>query len=75
VLNPTHDGGYCLIGKGNEQPLDASIFSAIDWSTDQVMTQTRQGLQRQRIQWIELPAIADIDDMDAAERYLTEKAE
>jgi uncharacterized protein len=70
VLNPTEDGGYCLIGKGADQTFGNDLFSGIRWSTPDVMAQTRERLIRSYPSWIELPPVADIDDLEAAERYL-----
>lgn len=37
VIHPAQDGGYALLGLGR---FDASLFSEIAWSTDQVAAQT-----------------------------------
>jgi uncharacterized protein len=70
VLNPTEDGGYCLIGKGANQSLGTDLFSGIAWSTPEVMAQTRERLIQSYPSWIELPPVSDVDDLEAAERYL-----
>src|ERR1041384_2645747 len=45
VFQPTHDGGYALIGLRE----NVDVFSGIAWSTDEVMSQTRSRLRAQRI--------------------------
>jgi uncharacterized protein len=70
VLNPTEDGGYCLIGKGADQALGTELFSGIRWSTPEVMVQTRERLVQSYQGWVELAPVSDIDDLEAAERYL-----
>lgn len=59
VLGPAADGGYVLIGLS--QPIPA-LFDGIDWSTSQVMAQTRARLQRHGIDCAELPMLADVDE-------------
>ena len=57
VFQPTHDGGYALIGLRE----NVDVFSGIAWSTDQVMSQTRSRLRAQRIAYAELPPTFDVD--------------
>jgi rSAM/selenodomain-associated transferase 2/rSAM/selenodomain-associated transferase 1 len=56
---PAEDGGYVLIGM--RRPIPA-IFEQIDWSTERVMPQTREQLQRAQASWIELPTLWDVDE-------------
>ena len=58
VLGPTHDGGYILVGM--RQPHTAP-FSAMPWSTPDVLATTRERLRGAGLSWAELPARADID--------------
>mgnify|MGYP001764894877 FL=1 len=58
VFAPALDGGYGLVGL---RRADARLFSGIDWSTPQVMAQTRERLRSAGLCWTELPALADID--------------
>lgn len=65
VLVPAEDGGYVLVAM---RRLVAEIFSGVDWSTPQVMRQTRVILQENRVSWHALPPLCDIDrpeDLDA----------
>jgi uncharacterized protein len=71
VINPTRDGGYCLIGRGLASAMNGQIFTDIRWSTATVMQQTRLKLLSLNIGWRELDPLSDIDDLEAAERYLT----
>ena len=57
VFQPTHDGGYALIGLS--AMLD--VFSGISWSTSKVMTQTRARLNAFGIAFAELPPTFDVD--------------
>jgi rSAM/selenodomain-associated transferase 1 len=69
VLGPSIDGGYYLIVMS--QPF-ADLFTAIDWSTDQVAAQTRMQAQRLGLDVIDLPAWYDVDDPDSLRRLISE---
>ena len=58
VLTPAEDGGYVLIGL--QRPC-AGVFEGIDWSTPQVMAQTRARLTALGLRWSELPTLWDVD--------------
>lgn len=58
VLKPAADGGYVLIGL---KALDHSIFSDIQWGSDQVLSQTRARLKAINWQWQELDTTWDLD--------------
>ncbi|MES2889301.1 MAG: TIGR04282 family arsenosugar biosynthesis glycosyltransferase [Pseudomonadota bacterium] len=59
VFVPALDGGYALVGL--QQP-QAELFLGLVWSTPQVMAETRARAQRAGLRWVELPAVADIDE-------------
>ncbi|MGH8789637.1 MAG: TIGR04282 family arsenosugar biosynthesis glycosyltransferase [Cupriavidus necator] len=59
VLVPANDGGYVLLGL---RRVDSDLFSAIRWSTDTVMTETRKRLLALGWRWAELPALPDVDE-------------
>ncbi|CAN5697287.1 hypothetical protein BH11PSE7_BH11PSE7_16590 [soil metagenome] len=59
VLVPAEDGGYVLIGMRRVVP---QVFDGIDWSTPQVMAQTRERLRAAGASWHELPALWDVDE-------------
>jgi glycosyltransferase A (GT-A) superfamily protein (DUF2064 family) len=52
VFQPTHDGGYALIGLREM----ADVFSNMPWSSDRLMAETRK-----RVVCVELPPTFDID--------------
>ncbi len=60
VLGPSDDGGYYLIGMRNEC---FEVFDDIDWSTPQVLQQTRDRLKSLGVAWSELGHKSDIDDL------------
>ncbi len=58
VLGPAEDGGYVLIGaRHSYEPL----FEGISWSTDQVLTETRQRLAMLGCRTVELDTLWDLD--------------
>lgn len=66
VLGPAEDGGYGLIGVSDRVP---DMFKAIEWSTDQVLTQTCRHLNKQRTNYALLPYIWDVDRPEDLLRY------
>jgi len=58
VLAPARDGGYTLIGLKRPRP---ELFEGVDWSTDQVLLQTIERIQLQRLSLGLLPEMEDID--------------
>jgi uncharacterized protein len=65
VLIPVEDGGYVLIGMKTPS---VGAFAGIDWSTPQVMAQTRQNLAALRWCWTELETLWDVDRPEDVER-------
>ncbi len=59
VIVPAEDGGYVLIGM--RRPV-LQVFEGIDWSTPQVLAQTRSQLTRVGASWVELPVLWDVDE-------------
>ena len=59
VLIPAEDGGYVLIGLRRPLP---EVFREIDWSTPQVLTQTRERLRAAGATWHELAMLWDVDE-------------
>lgn len=59
VLIPAEDGGYVLLGL--RRPLPA-VFVGVDWSTPQVLAQTRERLRDTGASWQEMPALWDVDE-------------
>ncbi len=59
VFVPTFDGGYALVGL--RRPA-ATLFANVAWSTPQVMATTRRRAEAAGLRWVELDAVADIDE-------------
>lgn len=59
VLIPAEDGGYVLIGFRKPVP---EVFTRIEWSTPQVLEQTRERLREAGASWHELPTLWDVDE-------------
>ena len=59
VIVPAEDGGYVLIGMRRLVP---EVFERIDWSTPQVMTQTRERLTQAGINGLEMQTLWDVDE-------------
>ena len=59
VFVPALDGGYALVGLARPRP---ELFAAIAWSTPRVMDETRQRARDAGVRWLELRAVADIDE-------------
>lgn len=63
VFVPAHDGGYALVGLRHATPaLLHTLFANMRWSHAQVMAITRQRLADAGVPYVELPAVADIDE-------------
>ena len=60
-LGPVSDGGYALLGMNQ---FDASLFTNIPWSTDQVAQLTRDKVAALNWTLQELPVMNDIDEPD-----------
>ncbi|MEE2904036.1 MAG: TIGR04282 family arsenosugar biosynthesis glycosyltransferase [Myxococcota bacterium] len=67
VIGPVEDGGYDLIGFSGSKP---AVLDAISWSTDQVLSQTRQRAFDAGYTIEELDLSFDIDFPDDLERTL-----
>lgn len=65
VFLPAEDGGYGLVGLARPMP---EIFSAMVWSTENVMQETRARLRRFGLVWREPATIWDVDRPEDAER-------
>ena len=54
------------------QTANLPIFDGVEWGSERVLEQTRQRLRQESIEWIELPALTDIDrpeDIAATAQY------
>lgn len=61
VVGPAEDGGYWLIGLRAPQP---HLFENISWSTDRVLSMTRERVQAAGLSWLELRTRRDIDTLE-----------
>lgn len=59
VLGPAADGGYYLFGMN--EPLQM-VFDGIDWSTEFVLSQTKNKLNELALSYGELKSLADLDE-------------
>jgi rSAM/selenodomain-associated transferase 1 len=62
----TEDGGYFLIGLRKPVP---ELFIDIDWSTEQVLAQTRQRLSGLGLRWQEVAMLWDVDRPEDISRW------
>jgi rSAM/selenodomain-associated transferase 1 len=58
VVCPAEDGGYVLIGARKAEP---ALFSAMPWSTAEVMNETRRRLKALGLTWQEPVTLWDVD--------------
>jgi len=65
VIAPSMDGGYVLIGERRHHP---QLFRDIEWSTPQVLPETRAIARELQITLYELPTWEDVDDIDDLRR-------
>jgi rSAM/selenodomain-associated transferase 1 len=68
VIGPSADGGYYLIGC-KRQSLNPSIFHDINWSTNEVYTETIKLLDKTERQYLQLQQWADIDEFDDLKNF------
>jgi rSAM/selenodomain-associated transferase 1 len=61
VVCPAEDGGYVLIGARKAEP---ALFSAMPWSTAEVMAETRRRLKALGLVWQEPVTLWDVDAPD-----------
>jgi rSAM/selenodomain-associated transferase 1 len=61
VLGPAEDGGYYLVGLGQEQ---SWLFTDIAWGTGLVLEQTLAAIVRRGASYQLLPCLADVDRPD-----------
>jgi rSAM/selenodomain-associated transferase 2/rSAM/selenodomain-associated transferase 1 len=65
VVGPAEDGGYVLVGLAR----DVDAFGGVQWSTPEVMAQTRAKLAAASVRWTELPMLWDLDTQDDFVRW------
>lgn len=59
VFAPAADGGYVLVGLSRSAP---QLFAGVEWSTPQVMQQTRERVAALGLSACELPTLHDVDE-------------
>lgn len=72
TLGPTEDGGYYLIGSRKNHPV---LFEGVEWSSPQVLTQTRERITAAHLTLIELPEWYDVDEPKELARLQAEMQE
>ncbi|MFT6716417.1 MAG: rSAM/selenodomain-associated transferase 1 [Saprospiraceae bacterium] len=65
VLGPAVDGGYYLIGMKN---LNMNLFNDISWSTSQVLDQTINKMNKEKLSYLLLKTLSDIDTEEDLKR-------
>lgn len=70
VIGPSTDGGYYLLGM-NAGTKD--VFSGIEWSTGNVLSQTLDSIGRLHLSHFLLPAFADVDTAGDFFAYMKRK--
>jgi hypothetical protein len=66
VLAPAEDGGYVLIGLNRPRP---ELFNDMPWGTAQVLSQTRNRIERYKFRCHELTEQWDLDTAEDLKRY------
>ncbi len=66
ILGPAQDGGYYLLGTNEYSP---QIFQDIEWSTDKVLQQTIQQVNKMGLKYKLLKTLKDIDTVDDLEGF------
>jgi glycosyltransferase A (GT-A) superfamily protein (DUF2064 family) len=72
VLGPASDGGYYLIALNRPQP---ALFDRIEWSTDRVLTQTREAANALGLPVVLLDEWTDVDDAADLNRIMRDAPE
>jgi uncharacterized protein len=68
VIGPSADGGYYLIGC-KRRSLNPSIFHDINWSTNEVYTETIKCFNKTEFQYLQLQQWTDIDEFDDLKNF------
>ena len=59
VIGPSVDGGYYLLGMNSNYSF---LFKNIEWSTNQVLSQTKKHIRQHSLGMFQLPRLRDIDE-------------
>jgi glycosyltransferase A (GT-A) superfamily protein (DUF2064 family) len=68
VLGPSFDGGFYLLGVRKVEP---TLFDGVEWSTERVADQMIAAFERLGYDYQLSPKLADIDEKEDWEHYLT----
>jgi len=66
VIGPATDGGYVLLGLWKPVP---TVFSNISWSTNQVLSQTKERIRSHSDSLTLLPPLSDVDTEQDMRKY------
>lgn len=70
VIGPATDGGYYLLGMNQ---LHSVLFADKTWSTDSVLSDTLEDLQRLKLTFAQLPELTDVDEaVDVPKEWLND---
>ena len=61
VIGPANDGGYYLLGMNTFYP---TLFTDINWSTDEVLSSTIEKINQQGLNYFLLPELIDVDTIE-----------
>jgi len=67
VIGPANDGGYYLLGFRSKL---IDLFSGIEWSTDSVLDNTVEKLNRSKTNYFMLNELTDIDTLEDLQNWL-----
>ena len=71
ILGPAEDGGYYLLGLNRHMP---EIFENIEWSTANVLNQTIERINENKLKYKLLKTLKDVDTVDDLEAIKTDLA-
>lgn len=66
VIGPADDGGYYLLGM---KTLHHALFENKNWSTDSVLTDTIADFRALGLNYVQLPAMTDIDTIEDYHKF------
>lgn len=67
VISPSGDGGYSLLGL---KEVNNALFENIKWSTNSVLAETIQKISKEKLEYIELPPLMDIDTEQELNKWI-----
>jgi uncharacterized protein len=70
ALGPAQDGGYYLIAMKKDDP---TVFENITWSTDEVLNQTIDKIEKRGYSFSLLKILSDVDNLEDLNLWLNKK--